>query len=225
MSSKMECQNDKITCNVSNNQGDISEVVITNGSVSASFNKSLLKTLLNEQNQLLKKIEKARNEDNYGTYKNLIQALSEITRLVNNERWEDKSSYYKTDEGEFVSTWEQKGKDIRNHKIYKIEKEIKQETYNLYIDWERDLTKTKVYYKDCMYGVQLEKYNDIRDFIIKNIIKNDNVNIYIDCCAVGLGIADSFNELGYKVQDTRLINLNPKRENNILSERVSKYSR
>lgn len=45
----------------------------------------LLEELKNEQRLLLAKIKKAREEDNIGTYKNLIQALREITYLVQNE--------------------------------------------------------------------------------------------------------------------------------------------
>lgn len=213
MSSKVEYQNDKIVCEVS---------------------KDVAKNefLENEKLALERAMEETRKRGSENTYKNLIQAYERILLLIDKEnKWKSMYSQYglKNDEtGEFedvVSTWEQKGEDIRNHHIYKIEKEIKEETYNLYIEWTRDINKTIVYYKDCMYGIELNTYSEIRDFIIKNIIKDDNVNIYMDCFGIGLGLADSFNELGYKIQDTELINFNPKRANNILNKRVSKYTR
>lgn len=49
---------------------------------------NLLDALKNEQQMLLQKMKKAIEEDNIGTYKNLVLALKEITYLVNNE--EDK---------------------------------------------------------------------------------------------------------------------------------------
>lgn len=114
MSSKITYENDKITCEVGKEL-------------------NLLEALRNEQNQLLQKLAKIRQEDNYGTYKNIVMALSEVTRLIERntpiEKWEDRYSHYReqNDNGEWeetVSTWQQKGEDIRDHKIYKIDSEI-----------------------------------------------------------------------------------------------------
>lgn len=112
MSSKITYENDKITCEVSKEL-------------------SLLEALQNEQTQLLKKLAKISqgDNDNYGTYKNIIQALSEVTRLIENESWKDMYSHYKeqSNDGEWeerVSTWQQKGEDIKDHHIYKIDGEI-----------------------------------------------------------------------------------------------------
>lgn len=89
----------------------------------------LLKALIKEQHELLLKLEKIRKEDNYGTYKNIVNALSEVTRLIEHstpiDKWEQHYSSYKkkNDNGEWeetISTWEQKGEDIRNHKTYKV---------------------------------------------------------------------------------------------------------
>lgn len=112
MSSKITYENDKITCEVSKEL-------------------SLLEALQNEQTQLLKKLAKISqgDNDNYGTYKNIIQALSEVTRLIEKESWKDMYSHYqlKDGDGEFqevVSTWRQKGEDIKDHHIYSISGEI-----------------------------------------------------------------------------------------------------
>ena len=60
----------------------------TNGELSEhkhDFQLNLLSTLKNEQQLLLGKMRKVREDDNIGTYKNLVQALREITNLVQNE--------------------------------------------------------------------------------------------------------------------------------------------
>lgn len=57
------------------------------------FKINILSELYNEQRLLLEKIKKAREEENIGTYKNLIQAFRDITYLVQNE--ERKLNYEK----------------------------------------------------------------------------------------------------------------------------------
>lgn len=121
----------KIVNEVTNNKGDSSRITISEDSMKVEFNKPLLEALQNEQNQLLQKLAKISqgDKDNYGTYKNIIQSLSEVTRLIEKESWKDMYSHYqlKDSNGEFqevVSTWRQKGEDIRNHHIYKIDGEI-----------------------------------------------------------------------------------------------------
>ena len=85
--------------------------------------------LENEKISLEDKITKAREGNNENTYKNLIQAYERVLELIRKENvWTDMYSHYKLKiEDEFqdvVSTWKQKGEDIKDHKIYKIEKEI-----------------------------------------------------------------------------------------------------
>ena len=85
--------------------------------------------LENEKIALENKLIKARDNDNENTYKNLIQAYERVLDLIRKENvWTDMYSHYKMkidDEfQEVVSTWKQKGEDIKDHKIYKIEKEI-----------------------------------------------------------------------------------------------------
>lgn len=96
---------------------------------------SLIESLVKEENELLKKIEKSRENNDYGLYKNLIRALTDVTTLkqremvnIPRERWIDMFSKHKMDiDGEMaevISIWKQKGGDIKNHRIYKVEKEI-----------------------------------------------------------------------------------------------------
>ena len=88
--------------------------------------------LENERIALEEKITEARNKGNENTYKNLIQAYERVLELIRKEnKWEDMySHYYEGDEklngeNEYVATWKQNyNGDIKEHKIYKIEKEI-----------------------------------------------------------------------------------------------------
>lgn len=88
--------------------------------------------LENERIALEDKITEARNKGNENTYKNLIQAYERVLELNRKEnKWEDMySHYYKGDnkingENEYVATWKQNYVgDIKDHKVYKIEKEI-----------------------------------------------------------------------------------------------------
>lgn len=85
--------------------------------------------LENERIALEDKITKAREGNNENTYKNLIQAYERVLELIRKENlWSDMYSHYKMKiDGEFqevVSVWQQKGEDIRNHRIFKVEKEI-----------------------------------------------------------------------------------------------------
>lgn len=105
---------------------------------------SLIESLIAEEQELIKKIEKSRKDDDYGLYKNLIRALTDVTSLkqrelanLPKETWKDMFSHYwegkelKSGENEYVATWQQKGDEIRKHKIYKIEKEVSTLKINL----------------------------------------------------------------------------------------------
>lgn len=77
---------------------------------------------LKEEAKLLDNIiAKTREKCDYGTYKNIINAYSEILRLIEKYDWELKYSEYKTDEKRQVAIWEQNGDGIiRNHKKWDI---------------------------------------------------------------------------------------------------------
>ena len=96
---------------------------------------NLIEQLKIEETKLMEKISKTENE---ATYRNLIKNLAEVTNLRQREesrlpieRWTQMYSKYETrsnDEEDFipvVSIWEQKGDDVRNHRIFEIKKEIK----------------------------------------------------------------------------------------------------
>jgi len=80
--------------------------------------------LENEKLALEDKLVKARDGSNENTYKNLIQAYERVLELIRKENvWTDMYSHYKMkidDEfQEVVSTWKQKGEDIKDHKTNK----------------------------------------------------------------------------------------------------------
>lgn len=86
---------------------------------------SLIKCLKNEQELLVESIEKARKEGNIGTYKNLVNALRDVTKIIQEneikeEVWLEKYSKYTSDGLDMVSTWEQKGDKVRNIKEYVV---------------------------------------------------------------------------------------------------------
>ena len=98
---------------------------------------SLIESLITEEQELLIKIEKSRDNNDFGLYKNLIRALTDVTMLkqreldrLPKETWKDNFSHYyegrevESSNNEYVATWEQKGDEIKNHKVYKVEKEI-----------------------------------------------------------------------------------------------------
>ena len=96
---------------------------------------NLIEQLKIEETKLMEKISKTENE---GTYRNLIRNLSDVTQLRQREerelpmdKWTQMYSKYRTrsnDEDDFIpviSVWEQKGDEIRNHRIFEIKEEIK----------------------------------------------------------------------------------------------------
>lgn len=100
-----------------------------------SMSTNLVDILNNEINCLIKKIEKAREGDNIGTYKNLIIALKDVVKLRNEELSNDYKliySEYRTEvsgdnQGNVnyqkqVAVWEQNGDGlIRNHKVWNVQ--------------------------------------------------------------------------------------------------------
>lgn len=88
---------------------------------SKSFIEERVNNLKEEAKLLDAKIAKARNENNYGTYKNLINAYSEILKLIDRYDWQLMHSEYYTEGKKQVAVWEQNGEgSIRNHKVWDV---------------------------------------------------------------------------------------------------------
>lgn len=94
------------------------------------------KFLETEKLELEKKIVNSRNQNNEGTYKNLIQAYERVLELIRREsKWEQRYSY--NNPNEVLSTWEQNGDDIRNKKEYKAKEIVKKiENKKVSIDYK-----------------------------------------------------------------------------------------
>lgn len=93
------------------------------------YNSKLIKGLEEEQDDLLEKMKKHRTNGDFGTYKNIVKALTDVSYLINRElekeSWQEKFSHYHSDGKELISTWEQKGEDIRNEKVYEVKGMLK----------------------------------------------------------------------------------------------------
>jgi hypothetical protein len=169
--------------------------------------------LENERIALEEKITEAREKGNENTYKNLIQAYERVLELSRKEnKWEDMySHYYKGDkkingENEYVATWKQNyAGDIKDHKIYKVEKEIKENQINkLYYDIGRIDKNSKciIFFKDKMTTV-IGDYKYIATYI-SSLCQDENVEIHGDINGFGLGLADELMSIGLIVKPTTL---------------------
>lgn len=204
------------------NKNNYSQVTITPDGVTCTFGEfrvvpnSLLESLINEENELLRKIKYSRDNKDFGTYKNLIRALTDITTLKNREldrlpkdKWESLYSHYKekNENGDFedmVATWEQKGDDIRNHKIYKIEKEISKPVEKVYIDVSRDSNyPTKIYTNDTVTTLSYKNVNMLADYLYSTY-KNKNVELYVDEGTIGKCLIDLLKLKNIKVNSMLL---------------------
>lgn len=92
--------------------------------------KETMEALKFEELELVKKIKKANENGEFGTYKNLVQALERILYLqerfqeVSKTMW---SKYKMVKEGkeiDVVSIWEQQGDKVQNQRVFEIKEEI-----------------------------------------------------------------------------------------------------
>ena len=92
--------------------------------------------LEHERLELQVRLTQSLNKSDIGTYKNLIQAYERILMLQSQEdktssdEWVQMYSKYKTmDDNEkpisMVAIWEQKGKEIRRHRMFEVKREVK----------------------------------------------------------------------------------------------------
>lgn len=165
----------------------------SNTVVNNMLNKDLdlIFALKNEQNLLLKKMKRALDENNVGTYKNLVLALKEITGLIQKEEWTQKWSKYSCDNKEYISVWEQHETEIKNHR--KFELEVKKQ---LYIDFGRDITK--IYFNNKITYIKNSPVNLVTDTIISLLGGDNNIEICGDFNGLGITLLDSLRSKGVK---------------------------
>lgn len=160
---------------------------------------SILDTLQHELMELKDKIESARNKGDFGTYKNLILAFKEVVHLVHEEeekvKWVDMYSHYYEGnesikgENEYVATWKQNFKgDITEHRIFKVEKEIKRSEYILLKSNEViiDCSDTDEY-KSVNFSLpkSISKINKdkikVMTYIGQNKYEDDEIPFWVGC--------------------------------------------
>lgn len=92
--------------------------------------KETMEALKFEEEQLVEKIKVSSERGEFGTYKNLVQALERILYLqerfqeISKTMW---SKYKMVKEGkeiDVVSIWEQQGDKVQNQRVFEIKEEI-----------------------------------------------------------------------------------------------------
>jgi len=90
-----------------------------------NFMNETINSLKEEVKELNKRITITRENRDYGTYKNLIQALERVLHLISRYDYQRYYSEYTTEmdgkQQKQVAIWEQNGNgEIRNHKIWNV---------------------------------------------------------------------------------------------------------
>lgn len=169
----------------------------------------LIEQLKIEETKLMEKIS---NTENEATYRNLIRNLAEVTQLrQREEKWTQMYSKYETrsnDKEDFIpviSIWEQKGDEIRNHRIFEIAREIDNKEYELYFEADyRMNSKREPIFSECniYFNGELIKLSGnmegISEYII-TLIKDKKVKIYGEDIGVGYGLVNILKSKGIEV--------------------------
>jgi hypothetical protein len=101
-------------------EGNIEKI----NSLCGTFKEQVVNNLKYETRKLNEKLQNLRKENNFGMYKNLITAYSEILRLIDRHDWHIMYSEYGTDvdnKNKQIAVWEQNSDNlIRNHKVWNV---------------------------------------------------------------------------------------------------------
>ena len=144
----------------------------------------ILDTLFNEINCLMPKIAKARENEEFGTYKNLILAYKEVLLLIND-------------------TYKQYGLKMKS------ENNIKEKIVyaDVYIPQDARNVKIIIYSEDNIYILDNPNLSMIDHALtIKNIFKDDDyVIFYLDTHGFGRGLYDILKgEKGFDVRELKI---------------------
>lgn len=164
------------------------------------FQLDLLSALKNEQQLLLSKMKKALDDDNIGTYKNLVLALKEIAGLVQREDWSQQWSKYSSEDKEYVAVWEQKGSEIKNHRKFEIKNEERiTKCEKAYVEVDRD--SVCIYFKGEKILIKVNNA-DVMTNKVKEILNyNKEVPIYMDIRGFGIVVYNALRIDDYNVID------------------------
>lgn len=87
------------------------------------FNKKLVEKLQKDAEIIMeKKMPRALENDNEGTYRNLVRVLEDISRLIERYEWKLQWSKYRDkNDRQFISIWEQNTNgEVKNNKVFQI---------------------------------------------------------------------------------------------------------
>lgn len=167
----------------------------------------VVSNLKNEIKELTFKVQKAREDENWGTYKNLILAYKEIIKL------------YKEIVDEVSKTEENKTQHIKNNMTISLDKntfELIDEAFvrkkvaidnkkDMYIDIGRDkcivCCDGKIFYIDTN-GL---KFSNIIEVISSRFGNFEDKNIFIDKRGIGMGLVDAFDDKGVQYTDIEIL--------------------
>lgn len=150
-------------------------------------NRELLKAFSNEQDRLLEKMSRALENGDYGSYKNLVNSLTSITTLVQNEEaiLDKKKEFNEQNKS-------QERPCEKMHIKWNGQNEYKKGFYNV-----------EVNFKNEMHTIT-GGYKSISEYILK-LCKNNNVIVYTDDTTFGHVLLDILYDKGLKVSPTTKI--------------------
>ena len=184
---------------------------------------NILEFLEKDLVKIEKKMSRAIDEDNFGTYKNLLDATDRILKMLNQYGNEYKQmwSKYRDENGiQHVSVWKQnKDNDIKEHYDFTVKDTYIKES-DLHIvskeefikniqDYNKEQPKNNLVYAECFYsGIRYslkyfykdevqEYYTDnINDFIniIKSYFVHNKADIVVNARGMGTSLCDKLTE-------------------------------
>ncbi len=167
--------------------------------IGEDFIDQVILNLKNEIGLLNNKIANTRNQENFGSYKNLIQAYSEILRLIERYDWQLKYSEYSTDKGKEVAVWEQNSEgSVRNHKIWNLK-----DKKDIYIEPDRD--RLTLYYDGKIGYIKLSDSTSCKDIVdmLCNFVDISKFNIHVNTSGIGKSIGDELKNRDIVFNDAR----------------------
>lgn len=184
-----------------------------------NFNEQVVETLKNEEKMLRDKMHNELHNGNYSMYKQLINAYSEIIKLIKRYDWEFRYSEYLTqvDSEHYqkqVAIWEQNDDgQIRNHKVWNVEENAstnsnEKEILYLDVDYKKEQSRydLTILHKNEKYGIIGENLSKALNNLLEELHINKNIKIMIDSNGFGRIFYDELKENGYNVE--RLNNVN-----------------
>lgn len=155
------------------------------------MNTETIKALKIEELELVKKIKKTNENGDFGTYKNLVQALERILYLqerfqdVSKTEWRKHKIVKEGKEINVISIWEQQGETTKNKRVFEIKEEIIQKEFFDITNYVKDSDKRcygiKGIYSNndnCEMFIKIDK--GLWDKYLNHKIKHDDKIIFED---------------------------------------------